>query len=138
MEIGIRCPYLNWLKHFCLWMFQQVRFASFFSRGFITAIVVNPPEKKLSKRTSVHCTVVRTVNDVLRNLYPFGRNLYLLSFCAIKRYRFNDYVPTPISRTPKSGLSLARIGSHIKIFFQPFNLLSYPLKYCKQFKMICM
>ena len=32
MEIGIRCPYLNWLKHFCLWMFQQVRFASFFSQ----------------------------------------------------------------------------------------------------------
>jgi hypothetical protein len=31
-----------------------VRFDSFFSGGFITAIVVNPPETKLAKRTSVH------------------------------------------------------------------------------------
>ena len=31
----------------------DVRFASFFSGGFITAIVVNPPERKLAKRTSV-------------------------------------------------------------------------------------
>jgi hypothetical protein len=31
----------------------EVRFASFLSGGFITAIVVNPPERKLAKRTSV-------------------------------------------------------------------------------------
>jgi hypothetical protein len=30
-----------------------VRFASFLSSGFITPIVVNPPERKLAKRTSV-------------------------------------------------------------------------------------
>ena len=30
-----------------------VRFASFFSGGFITAIVVNPPERRLAKCTSV-------------------------------------------------------------------------------------
>ena len=35
--------------------FTQVRLANFLSGGFITAIVVNPPERKLSKRTSV-CT----------------------------------------------------------------------------------
>ena len=34
----------------------EVHFASFLSGGFITAIVVNPPERKLTKRTSVHCT----------------------------------------------------------------------------------
>ena len=33
----------------------EVRFVSFFSGGFNTAIVVNPPEKKLAKRTSVQC-----------------------------------------------------------------------------------
>jgi hypothetical protein len=33
----------------------EVYFASLFSGGFITAIVVKPPEKKLAKRTSVHC-----------------------------------------------------------------------------------
>ena len=31
----------------------EVHFASFLSGGFITAIVVNPPERKLAKRTSV-------------------------------------------------------------------------------------
>ena len=34
--------------------FTEVRFASFLSGGFIPAIVVNPPERKLAKRTSVH------------------------------------------------------------------------------------
>ena len=33
----------------------EVRFASFFSGGFI--IVVNPPERKLAKRTSVLCSI---------------------------------------------------------------------------------
>jgi hypothetical protein len=43
-------------KSFICHKFQQcteVRFASFFSGGFITAIVVNPPEKRLTKCTSV-------------------------------------------------------------------------------------
>ena len=35
----------------------MVRFASFLSGGFITAIVLNPPEKKLTKHTSVHCLI---------------------------------------------------------------------------------
>ena len=30
---------------------KKVRFASFFSGGFVTAIVVNPPESKLTKHT---------------------------------------------------------------------------------------
>jgi hypothetical protein len=33
-----------------------VLFASFLSGGFITAILVNPPERKQAKRTSVHFT----------------------------------------------------------------------------------
>ena len=36
----------------------EVRFASFFTGGFTylhTMAVMNPPEKKLEKRTSVHC-----------------------------------------------------------------------------------
>ena len=35
-----------------------MRFASFFSGGFITKAVINPPESKLAKRTSVHCTTM--------------------------------------------------------------------------------
>ena len=30
-------------------------YASFLSGGFITAILVNPPERKQAKLTSVHC-----------------------------------------------------------------------------------
>ena len=41
---------LEFLVHWC----TEVRFASFFSGWFITAIVVNSPERKLAKRTSVH------------------------------------------------------------------------------------
>ena len=34
----------------------EVRFASFLSGGFTTMAVINPPESKLAKRTSVQCT----------------------------------------------------------------------------------
>ena len=33
----------------------EVRFASLLSGGFTTMAVINPPEKKLANRTSVHC-----------------------------------------------------------------------------------
>ena len=32
----------------------ELRFASFLSHGFATKAVINPPERKLAKRTSVH------------------------------------------------------------------------------------
>ena len=35
----------------------EVRFISLLSGGFITAILVNPRERKLAKRTSVQCTM---------------------------------------------------------------------------------
>ena len=38
--------------------YTEVRFASFLSGGFITMAVINPPEKKLAKRTFV-CTMVK-------------------------------------------------------------------------------
>ena len=34
----------------------EVRFASFLSGRFIVMTVINPPEKKLAKQTSVQCT----------------------------------------------------------------------------------
>ena len=33
----------------------EVRFATFLSDGFTTIAVINSPEKKLAKRTFVHC-----------------------------------------------------------------------------------
>ena len=38
----------------CIQSITEVGFASFLPGGFITAIVVNPPERKLAKRTSVY------------------------------------------------------------------------------------
>ena len=40
-----------------LYQCTEVRFASFLSSEFITAIVVNPPERNLAKRTSVQWPV---------------------------------------------------------------------------------
>jgi hypothetical protein len=42
-----------------------VRFSSFFSGKFITAIAVNPPERKLAKRTSVQCEIEQTQKRAL-------------------------------------------------------------------------
>ena len=35
--------------------FTEVRFASFLSGGFTTMAVINPPERKLEKRSPVQC-----------------------------------------------------------------------------------
>jgi hypothetical protein len=58
----------------------EVRFASFFSGEFITAIVVNPPECKRAKRTSVqwrgiiksYVTIISTINKrgIVVNVKP--------------------------------------------------------------------
>jgi len=44
----------------CALQSTEMRFSSFFSGGFITAIVVNPPERKLAKRTSVQSVAGKT------------------------------------------------------------------------------
>ena len=49
----------------------EVRFASFHSGAFITAIVVNPPERKLAKRTSVHCTGTNIGFSLFSNGFHF-------------------------------------------------------------------
>ena len=40
-----------------LGIFTEVRFASFLSSGFTTMAVIIPPERKLTKRSSVQCRV---------------------------------------------------------------------------------
>ena len=52
----INYMYSNQIKQFTP-QYTEVRFASFLTSGFITAIVVNPPERKLAKRTSVQCNI---------------------------------------------------------------------------------
>ena len=50
----------NYYAHHC----TEVHFASFLSGGFITAIVVSSPKRKLAKRTSVHCGMLQISNTV--------------------------------------------------------------------------
>ena len=46
----------------------EVRFASFLSGGFITAIIVHQ-ERKLAKRTSVRCTLIKGVRPKVNCSY---------------------------------------------------------------------
>ena len=64
----------------------EVRFASLLSGGFITAIVVNPPERKLAKRTIVHCQ--GNINpESLRKMYSGTLKWHL---CLRKRTDFGS------------------------------------------------
>ena len=48
------------------WMqYTEMRFASFLSDGFITAIEVNPPERKLAKRISVDWLIHKNLNFLI-------------------------------------------------------------------------
>ena len=56
----------------------DVRFASFLSGGFITTIVVNSPERKLAKCTSVHCSRKSKIFCSGRRPLAFGPTLNYL------------------------------------------------------------
>ena len=58
----------------------EVRFASFLSGGFTTMAVIDPPERKLAKRTSVNCLVYKHSKD--DNL---DRNTYSMSTFADRK-----------------------------------------------------
>ena len=68
----------------------EVRFSSFFSGGFITAIVVNPPERKLAKHTSVQFFLFS--GQVLALSYCFYTSL--LDLCCISRLYYIQSSPT--------------------------------------------
>ena len=52
LGLGLKCLCKVHLNTQC----TEVCFASWPSGGFTTMAVINPPESKLAKRTSVHCT----------------------------------------------------------------------------------
>ena len=81
----------------------EVRFSRLCSGGFITAIVVNPSERKLAKGTSVHCPF-RWISQVKTNYQIpvfasiFGRNRkekgqpYLISFQLQQQYKSKQWI----------------------------------------------
>ena len=62
-----------------VWLDQctELRFASFLSGGFITANLVNPPEMKLAKRTSVQW--YKDQNSPFDNRFGHGGLTYCYS-----------------------------------------------------------
>ena len=54
----------------------EVRFASFLSGGFTTMPVINPPERKLAKRTSVHWFKIYKIVSILQNCFVFVLTKY--------------------------------------------------------------
>ena len=94
-----------------------VRFASFFSSGFITAIVVNPPESKLAKRTSVQWCVLPVSFPVAVQLNLHETDLlfwYLshhLTWHCLLIYGFSPCLPVLVCCDHKIMIML---GSHRK------------------------
>jgi hypothetical protein len=71
-----------------------VHFASFLSDGFISAIVVNLPERKLAKRTSVQCLHDRQLTQ-FGDTFPaesFSERTTKLSQLVLKLNRFYLYI----------------------------------------------
>ena len=66
-----------WPKEFKIDQSTVVCFTGFFSGGFISAIVVNLPEIKLAKRTSVQSTT-RDFTVIKRNYVPtYGEAVFV-------------------------------------------------------------
>ena len=90
----------------------DVRFASFFSGGFITAIVENPPERRLAKRTSVHWS---------------GNHLEILAVSSLSLCKAHPLTPLPAQLCPAlcgpSPTPVIEKGMLLIIFLNP---LWYP------------
>jgi hypothetical protein len=56
--------------------YTEMRFAFFLSVGFATMTVINPPERKLAKHTSVHC-VNATLKRLKYLIHVFASNFNL-------------------------------------------------------------
>ena len=65
----------------------EVRFAIFLSGGFTTMAVINPPERKLAKRTSVHCTDQKATLIYFLNYEQSHQRWKILIFKVIFQYQ---------------------------------------------------
>ena len=84
-------PIVGFLMQFCfqkhgsdVWVSRQcteVRFARFLSGEFTTMAVINPPERKLVKRTSVQCLHTPASQPD----YTFGPNNFRSHICIISK-----------------------------------------------------
>ena len=68
----------------------EVHFASFLSGGFTTMAVINPPERKLVKRTSVQSTVSNfTVFFIVLGIFIFASG-FKVAIATLHNLSFSD------------------------------------------------
>ena len=73
-----------------------MHFASFLSGGFITAIVVNPPERKLAKRTSVQFSKVDNtcyLRAYCHDIYTVPLKVQLIHFLQCNSINLGHLTP---------------------------------------------
>ena len=92
------------LPHHC----TEVRFASFLSGGFITVIVVNPPERKLAKRTSAQCHKINKFDEKFVDLGPVD---FIFQTCYKVRNDMKS-IPSTIIDKPMVFPPLQSVHSH--------------------------
>ena len=83
--------------------------ASFFSVGFITAIVVNPPEKKLAKRDSVCTALVQK-----SHIYTYYDMIFI--FQEHLTYTVESLGDECLINAAKTSMSSKLIGSDSEFF----------------------
>jgi hypothetical protein len=96
----------------------EVRFASFLSGGLITAIVVNPPESKLVKRISVHCTVLTGQISLSLGMFVYADEPPLAIYLPIPKYSTYQnvgpyFLKSQVSFRPQFNDSKAKIDDGI-------------------------
>ena len=69
--------------------FHSAQFTSFFSGGFVTAIEVNPPERRLAKRTSVQWSEIRNMS--------MWSNKKIVKICTVSLCNFHSDLKLRIS-----------------------------------------
>ena len=95
---------------------RGVCFASFLSGEFITAKVVNPPESKRAKRTSVQCIGLSTTYMTISVQF---QNVFLVWIQFIKTFLISR--PLPILQTQKFPLGYV-------LSYDKFKLILYLVK----------
>ena len=110
------------------WIFQtwtqfqcsEVRFARFLSAGFTTMAVLNPPERKLAKRTSVYCTA-SFYNRYLHKVKSWSSEGNLISSQHTLRSQIEGYTRLLIFRnfSPLPAVIWASLFINFQENFQP-------------------
>ena len=112
--------------------YTEVCFASFLSVGFTTITVINPPERKLAERTSVHCSDSTGQKSGQSHLYALKWSKK--DFTLLHIY-FSNLLSEPNKLLLKMILNLITLLKHLfskkyaHILLSPLPILAKDVKY---------